>query len=37
MPTIDQVMAEERAGAFTKRSIKNAAKLAGLKMVVSMM
>ena len=27
MPTIDQVMAEERASAFTKRSIKNAAKL----------
>ena len=37
MPTIDQVMAEERASAFTKRSIKNASKLAGLKMVVSMM
>jgi deoxyribose-phosphate aldolase len=35
--TIDQVMAEERAGAFTKRSIKAGAKLAGLKMVVSMM
>ena len=35
--TIDQVMAEERAAAFTKRSIKAAAKLAGLKMVVSMM
>jgi deoxyribose-phosphate aldolase len=34
---IDQVMAEERAAAFTKRSIKSAAKLAGLKMVVSMM
>lgn len=30
-------MAEERAAAFTKRSIKNASKLAGLKMVVSMM
>jgi len=37
MPTIDQVMAEERASAFTKRSIKNASKLAGLKMVISMM
>jgi deoxyribose-phosphate aldolase len=37
MPTIDQVMAEERASAFTKRSIKNASKLSGLKMVVSMM
>ena len=30
-------MAEERAAAFTKRSIKNAAKLSGLKLVVSMM
>ena len=37
MPTIDQVMAEERAAAFTKRSIKAAAKLQGLKLVVSMM
>jgi deoxyribose-phosphate aldolase len=37
MPTIDQVMAEERAAAFTKRSIKAAAKLEGLKLVVSMM
>jgi deoxyribose-phosphate aldolase len=37
MHTIDQVMAEERAAAFTKRSIKTGAKLAGLKMVVSMM
>lgn len=37
MTTIDQVMAEERAAAFTKRSIKTDAKLAGLKMVVSMM
>ena len=35
--TIDQVMTEERAAAFTKRSIKTSAKLAGLKMVVSMM
>src|SRR5438874_6160761 len=35
--TIDQVMVEERASAFTKRSIKTSAKLAGLKMVVSMM
>jgi deoxyribose-phosphate aldolase len=34
---IDAVMAEERAAAFTKRSIKADAKLAGLKMVVSMM
>jgi len=36
-PTIDQVMVEERAAAFTKRSIKAAAKLAGLKMAVAMM
>src|SRR4051794_36509684 len=36
-PTIDQVMVEERAAAFSKRSIKASAKLAGLKMVVSMM
>lgn len=36
-PTIDQVMAEERAAAFTKRSLKTDAKLAGLKLVVSMM
>ena len=35
--TIDQVMVEERAAAFTRRSIKTGAKLAGLKMVVSMM
>ncbi len=35
--SIDQVMIEERAAAFTKRSIKTAAKLAGLKLAVSMM
>jgi deoxyribose-phosphate aldolase len=35
--TIDQIMVEERAAAFTKRSIKGPAKLAGLKMVISMM
>jgi deoxyribose-phosphate aldolase len=35
--TVDQVMAEERATAFAKRSIKTSAKLAGLKMVTSMM
>jgi deoxyribose-phosphate aldolase len=35
--TVDQVTIEERAAAFTKRSIKTSAKLAGLKMVVSMM
>src|SRR4051794_10352328 len=35
--TIDQVMVEERAAAFTKRSIKTSAKLEGLKLAVSMM
>jgi deoxyribose-phosphate aldolase len=35
-PTVDAVMLEERAAAFTKRSIKTSAKLAGLKMAVSM-
>src|SRR5271156_642756 len=37
LPTVDQVMVEERAAAFTKRSIKTGAKLAGLKLAVSMM
>src|ERR1700720_3115318 len=37
LPTIDQIMVEERAASFTKRSIKTSAKLAGLKMAVSMM
>lgn len=37
LPTVDQVMAEERAASFAKRSIKTSAKLAGLKMAVSMM
>src|ERR1700758_3229420 len=37
VPTIDQVMVEERAAAFGKRSIKTSAKLAGLKLAVSMM
>src|SRR5881392_1585856 len=36
-PTVDQIMAEERAAAFGKRSIKTSAKLAGLKIVTSMM
>jgi deoxyribose-phosphate aldolase len=36
-PTVDQVMAEDRAAAFAKRSIKTSAKLAGLKLAVSMM
>ncbi|HJT79701.1 MAG TPA: deoxyribose-phosphate aldolase [Chthoniobacterales bacterium] len=35
--TIDQVMIEERAAAFGKRSIKTSAKLEGLKLAVSMM
>ena len=37
VPTVDQVTIEERAASFTRRSIKSSAKLAGLKMVVSMM
>src|SRR3989442_14608219 len=37
IPTVDQVMLEERAASFAKRSIKAGAKLAGLKMAVSMM
>jgi deoxyribose-phosphate aldolase len=36
VPTVDQVMVEERAASFGKRSIKASAKLAGLKMAVSM-
>ena len=36
VPTVDQVTIEERAAAFTKRSIKTTAKLAGLKMAVNM-
>src|ERR1700678_288091 len=36
-PTVDAVMAEERAASFAKRSIKTSAKLAGLKLAVSMM
>src|SRR5882757_5880288 len=34
---IDQIMVEERAAAFGKRSIKTSAKLAGLKLAISMM
>jgi len=37
LTTVDQVMAEERAAGFAKRSIKTSAKLAGLKIVTSMM
>src|ERR1039458_9592063 len=36
VPTVDAVMVEERAASFGKRSIKTSAKLAGLKMTVSM-
>ena len=36
VPSVDQVMAEERATSFTKRSIKGATKLAGLRLVVAM-
>ncbi|MDQ6656464.1 MAG: deoxyribose-phosphate aldolase [Verrucomicrobiota bacterium] len=36
-PTVDQIMVEERAAAFTKRSIKTSAKLSGLKLAISMM
>ncbi|MGC1479152.1 MAG: deoxyribose-phosphate aldolase [Chthoniobacterales bacterium] len=35
--TVDQVMLEERAAAFTKRSIKADAKLTGLRLAYSMM
>jgi deoxyribose-phosphate aldolase len=35
--SVDQIIVEERAGAFTRRSIKTSAKLAGLKLAVSMM
>jgi len=37
VPSVDQIMAEERAAAFAKRSIKTSAKLAGLKLAISMM
>jgi len=37
IPTVDAVMLEERAASFTKRSVKTSAKLAGLKLAVSMM
>ena len=36
-PSVDQIMAEERANAFKKRSIKTSAKLSGLKLAISMM
>jgi len=37
VPTVDQVMVEERAASFAKRSIKTSTKIAGLRMVCSMM
>ncbi len=37
VPAVDQVGANERAAKFTKRSIKNEAKMAGLRMAMSMM
>ncbi len=37
VPSVDQVAADQRAAALSTRSIKKAAKVAGLKMVVSMM
>jgi deoxyribose-phosphate aldolase len=37
VPAIDQVMTEERAASFARRSLKASAKLAGLKMAVAMM
>src|SRR5256885_17126423 len=35
LPSVDQVMAEERAAAFAKRSIKTSSKLRGLTMAES--
>lgn len=36
-PALDQVMMDERAAAFTKRSLRTSARLDGLKLVISMM
>src|SRR5438876_6265763 len=36
MHTVDSVMLEQRAAMFTKRSIKTASKLAGLRLAMSM-
>lgn len=36
-PTVDAVMAQERAASFTKRSIKTSTKLAGLTLALSML
>ena len=35
-PTVDAVMVQERAASFTRRSIKTASKLVGLKLALSM-
>ena len=35
--TVDSIMLEQRAGQFTKRSIKAAAKMAGLRLAMSML
>ena len=35
--SVDQIMVDERAAAFARRSIKTSAKLTGLKLAVSMM
>ena len=37
VPTVDEVMVEERAASFAKRSIKTSSKLQGLKLAVAMM
>ncbi len=36
-PTVDRVMADQRAASFTKRSIKTASKIQGLKLALSML
>lgn len=36
-PTVDRVMADQRAASFTKRSIKKSSKVAGLKLALSML
>jgi deoxyribose-phosphate aldolase len=36
-PTVDAVMVQERAASFTRRSIKSASKISGLKLALSML
>ncbi len=36
-PSVDRVMVEERAASFTRRSIKKDAKVAGLRLAMSML